>query len=128
LVKTGGVVVRKVEEVGEVALAEHVKATARSLFGERITGSKNMQLFYSKYEVGGETYLHTHEGESGHYVLAGKFQLVTDEGEWVVEASTAVFIPPRVKHRFKNVGKTDAYMLAIFSPPESRYEKTTSSP
>ena len=122
LFTTSRVIVQKIENVGEITLAKHVKATAKSLFGERITGSKNMQLFYSRFEVGGETYLHSHDVESGHFILSGELQLITEEGEWIVKANTAVFIPPKIKHRFKNMGEIEAYMLSIFSPPEPMYE------
>ncbi len=122
LAETCKVIVQKVGEVKEVTLAKHVKATAKSLFGGRKTGSKNMQLFYSRFEVGGETYLHSHKVESGHFILAGKLQLITDMGEWIVEANTTIFIPPKIQHKFKNIGDTEAYMLSIFSPPEPMYE------
>lgn len=122
LFATSRVIVQKIENAGEITLAKHVKATAKSLFGERTTGSKNMQLFYSRFEVGGETHSHRHDVESGHFILSGKLQLITDEGKWIVEANTAVFVPPKIKHRFKNIDETEAYMLSIFSPPESMYE------
>ncbi|RJX15241.1 cupin domain-containing protein [Candidatus Bathyarchaeota archaeon] len=122
MVEQRQVVVQNIKEVKEVTLAKHVKATAKSLFGGRKTGSKNMQLFYSRFEVGGETYLHSHEVEAGHFILAGKLQLITDMGEWIVEANTAIFIPPKIQHKFKNIGDSEAHMLSIFSPPEPMYE------
>lgn len=116
------VIIHRIEDVGEVTLAKHIRATARSLFGLRATGSKNMQLFHTKFEADGETYSHTHEGESGLFVIKGKLLLTTDEGEYVIEANTAVFIPPLIRHKFKNIGKTEALAISVFSPPEAMYE------
>lgn len=116
------IVIHKIEDVGEVTLAKHVKATAKSLFGPRITGSKNMQLFYTKFETGGETQYHMHECESGLFLIKGKLRLVTDDGEYNVEANAAVFIPPLIGHKFKNIGKDDALAISVFSPPEAMYE------
>jgi len=122
LVEARRIVIRKVKEVEDVTLAKHVRATAKSLFGERKTGSRNMQLFYSQFDVGGETFVHEHEGESGHFILSGKLQLITHEDELIVETDTSVFIPPKIEHRFKNIGETKAVMLSIFSPPEQMFE------
>ncbi len=122
LVETRQIVIQKVENLRELTLTKHVKATVRSLFGGRRTGSMNMQLFYSKFEIGGETNLHDHEVESGHFILHGELQIVTDDGEKSLKANTAVFIPPITRHKFRNVSGAEAYMLSIFSPPEPMYE------
>lgn len=113
----------KVEEVEERELAKHVKASAKSLFGPKATGAKNVQLFYSKFEPGGETYLHKHDVESGHFIISGVIIFITEEAEYRCGPSTAIFVPPGVKHRFKNTGTDTVHMVSIFAPPEKLYEE-----
>lgn len=118
----GKIIIRKITDVEEISLAKHVKATARSLLGKKAVGSKNMQLFYSKFDPGGETFFHSHKGESAHFILTGKFLLESEEEERELDPDTAVFIPPRLRHKFKNIGSEEARMISVFSPPEPAYE------
>lgn len=112
----------KVEDAGERELPRRVKSTARSLIGPKTTGSKNIQLFYTTFEVGGESQPHTHPCEAGHFILDGELALETEEASYTVSANTAVFISPGVQHRFVNHQPQPVHMLAFFAPPEEAYE------
>jgi mannose-6-phosphate isomerase-like protein (cupin superfamily) len=112
----------KVADVGKLELPRRVKSTARSLIGPKTTGSKNIQLFYTTIEVGGESLPHTHPCEAGHFILDGQLVLECEEGGFTVGSNTAIYISPKVQHRFVNRESKPSHMLVLFAPPEEAYE------
>jgi quercetin dioxygenase-like cupin family protein len=114
----------KIEDIKEFEIPKYVKAVkTQDLIGPKATGSTNLQVFYSKFEPGGESYPHSHDVESGHIILRGKILLTTDEGSKEIGPNTVIFIPPKVRHGLKTIGHETAHMIVIFSPPEESYER-----
>ncbi len=76
-------------------------------------GAPNFALRRFVIKPGGEVGLHTHPWEHEVYVLSGKGS-VTKEGEkFEVEAGSAAYVEPEIRHGFKNESDEDFVFLCI---------------
>lgn len=63
--------------------------------------------------VGGHTPFHAHAWQHQNYVLEGEGALVTEDGDKPFKAGDVIFVPPRMKHSYKNTGDTLMRFLCI---------------
>lgn len=62
-----------------------------------------------------------HEGEEFGFVLLGKIQLRLDERLYTVKKDECFYFSSDKRHSVKNVGKTDAKILWVVTPPTFYY-------
>ncbi|MFD6756203.1 quercetin 2,3-dioxygenase [Micromonospora gifhornensis] len=102
----------------------HSEGTHRWLAGDTYTikvtaDDTNGSLGFIEATVppGAGPVAHSHGNEDeAFYVLSGRLEFLNGDELHVAEAGDFVFIPRGNRHRFTNVGDTDARMLVIFTP------------
>jgi transcriptional regulator with XRE-family HTH domain len=62
-----------------------------------------------------------HEGEEFGFVLLGKVQLKLDDKVYTVKRDECFYFTSDKKHSVKNIGKTDAKILWVVTPPTFYY-------
>ncbi len=62
-----------------------------------------------------------HEGEEFGYVLRGKVQLRLDDRLYTVKKDECFYFGSDKKHTIKNIGKTEAKILWVVTPPTFDY-------
>ena len=80
---------------------------------------------------GGGPVAHAHAAEDeAFYLLDGELEFLDGDRTFVAEAGSFVFIPRTHRHRFKNVGTTDARTLFLFTPggPEALFVEGGDTP
>ncbi|MFD0207298.1 MULTISPECIES: cupin domain-containing protein [Saccharothrix] len=61
--------------------------------------------------------LHTHKNEDeAFYILDGKFQVVANDRELIVEPGGFIYLPKGTFHRFQNIGGSHGKLLLLFTP------------
>jgi quercetin dioxygenase-like cupin family protein len=60
--------------------------------------------------------LHNHEQEEVYYILKGKGEMNVEGETQVLEAVSAVYIPPNTSHALKNIGAEALHMLFVYAP------------
>jgi len=65
-------------------------------------GAENFAMRFFEVEPGGQTEFHSHNWEHEVFALNGKGLVVCGDSEREVSQGYVVFIPPNVKHCFKN--------------------------
>jgi DNA-binding transcriptional MerR regulator len=64
----------------------------------------------------GESY--SHEGEEFLHVLRGEFELwLQNEGHYLLKAGDSLYFESSMPHRWKNPGRTEAWVLWVNTPP-----------
>lgn len=71
---------------------------------------------------GGHTPYHGHDWEHEVYVLAGRGKIKTEEGDKVLSAGDAVYVPPNEEHQFVSEGEGFTFLCLV----PRRGEPTTS--
>lgn len=61
----------------------------------------------------GHSPLHSHDWEHEAYILEGKGEVVCNNETRRVNAGYVVFIPPKAKHQFRNIGETKLKFLCL---------------
>ncbi len=74
-----------------------------------------MRVFSLEEE--GKTFRHQHEWPHWVYVLAGEGAVITEEKSYSLQKGSYVFIPPKLRHNFENVGEETFEFMCIV-PPE----------
>ena len=64
----------------------------------------------------GSVPLHDHEQEEVYYILKGKGEMIVEGETQVLEAVSAVYIPPNTSHTLKNIGAEELHMLFVYAP------------
>ncbi|MEV1068988.1 cupin domain-containing protein [Streptomyces sp. NPDC050263] len=100
------------------------EGTSRWLAGDTYTikataDDTNGVLGFAKAVVppGGGPVAHAHGNEDeAFYVLDGELEFLLGERIFTVNSGDFVFVPRDTRHRFKNVGDTDATFLFMYTP------------
>ncbi|MEG0736436.1 MAG: cupin domain-containing protein, partial [Longicatena sp.] len=69
------------------------------------------------YSHGQSKEIDPHDGEEFGFVLEGRITLVNGEQELPVKKGETFYINGKYRHYLKNVGKVDAKVLWITTPP-----------
>ena len=94
------------------------------IFGDQVTiqvsgdhSDKCLTVIHSVTPPAGGPPLHLHLSETEvFFVIEGSFLFVLDEEPVQVETGGTVFIPPRTRHQYQNVGETPGKLLIILTP------------
>ncbi len=76
-------------------------------------GAENFAMRKFTMDVGGVIGEHNHWYEHEIYMLRGKCLITVDGEEYIVEKDQVMFIPPYVKHGYKNIGDEPVEFLCI---------------
>jgi quercetin dioxygenase-like cupin family protein len=87
-----------------------VKATAKNTNGF-------LGFIEASVPPGGGPVAHVHNTDSeAFYVLDGELEFLDGDHTYTAHSGDFVFVPPGIRHRFKNNGLHTAKMLFLFSP------------
>ena len=84
----------------------------RVLIGAK-EGAENFVLRHFTLETGACSPHHEHDWEHEAYILEGEGVLVGPDGNQPLKPGDAAFVPPGIKHQFRNVGKGKMTFLCI---------------
>jgi len=79
----------------------------------REDGAKNFAMRFFELEPGGHTPLHSHDWEHEVFVLDGKGSVICGDSEADITPGYVVFIPPNVKHCFRNLAEQKLSFLCL---------------
>ncbi|GGL12971.1 hypothetical protein Sme01_20320 [Sphaerisporangium melleum] len=108
----GGVFVRRSEGIHRWLAGDNytIKVTADDTKG-------SLGVIEATVPPGAGPVAHSHGNEDeAFYVLSGRLEFLNGDELQVAEVGDFVFIPRGNRHRFTNVGDSDARMLVLFTP------------
>jgi mannose-6-phosphate isomerase-like protein (cupin superfamily) len=87
------------------------------LYVDKHTGAKNISGGSADIPVNSELPYHAHENEEEiMFIYRGKGVLVVEGETFPLEPETMVFVPPGLKHTFKNTGTEPLIFLCSGGP------------
>ena len=99
-------------ESAPVAMEGAVGCSMRMLIGQD-DGAGNFAMRQFTVEPGGNTPLHSHATEHEVFVLEGEGVVMQNEIEHPLTPGTVVFVPPNLKHQFRNPGEKPLKFLCL---------------
>jgi quercetin dioxygenase-like cupin family protein len=90
--------------------AENVKV--RWLIGKD-EGAPNFAMRLFELQPKGYSPLHSHDWEHEVYILEGDCEVVCEDQKRKARAGYVVYVPPKLKHQFTNVGKSTLKFLCL---------------
>lgn len=76
-------------------------------------GAPNFAMRLFELQPKGHSPLHTHDWEHEVYILEGDCNVTCEGQEEKASTGYVVFIPPKAKHQFTNVGKSTLKFLCL---------------
>jgi quercetin dioxygenase-like cupin family protein len=110
--------------------AERFELPGRDWFlciGPENSDARNLTVGIAVFPPGSAPEGHTHPGEEEVvHVISGQGELVTPQGNAVLEPGTTVYIPAGLHHATVSRGPGPLELMSIFSPPvvPGSYENT----
>ena len=71
------------------------------------------------YEEGNQVRLHDHPEEQSGYVISGRYRLVVEGEEAIIEAGDSYTIPAGVEHKLEALESGE--LVDVFVPPRDQY-------
>lgn len=71
------------------------------------------------YEAGNEVRSHSHPNEQSGYVISGRYRLVVEGEETVIEAGDSYVVPEGVEHELEALESGE--VIDVFVPPREEY-------
>lgn len=87
------------------------------LWVDKEVGAKAISAGTAEIPVGSELPYHTHEVEEIMFIYKGKGVAVVEGETFPLEAENIMFVPPGVKHTFKNTGAEPLVFAFFYAPP-----------
>ena len=87
------------------------------LWIDKECGAKDISGSTAEIPVNGELAYHSHEVEEIMLILRGKGVATVVEETYPLEPETMVFVPPGVKHKFRNTGSEPLAFAFFYAPP-----------
>ncbi len=84
-----------------------------------VISGRTIQIMDERYEEGADTgpELYSHAGEECGFCIEGRIELTVNGRSEVLEPGDAFYFPSTLPHRWRNVGKRPARMIAANTPP-----------
>ena len=101
------------QQVHAEAMGEAAPGVVRRVLVGPDDGAPNFILRHFTVDVGACSPHHEHAWEHEAFILTGKGVLVGPEGEQPFKPGDAVFVPPLIKHQFRNTGDEPLAFLCI---------------
>lgn len=98
---------------------------------DRERGAQNLSGGTTDIPVGSELPYHVHENEEGIlFIYRGKGIAVSEGETFPLEAETMVFVPPGLRHTFRNTGTERLSFVFFYTPPgpEQNIRKLSGKP
>lgn len=109
------------DEVPGVEFGEEAPGvTIRVLIDEEHDGAPNYALRMIEIATGGNTPDHDHPYEHENFVVEGRGQVLIAEGWHDVAPGDVIFVPPGVRHTYKNTGEETLRFLCGIPVPRLR--------
>lgn len=107
--------IKKINDVKKhLVKQEGVKDTyIQILINEDNAGAENFAMRRFTVKPAGVIGLHSHDWEHEIFILQGQGIIEDGESKIEVEKDTAIYIPPNVKHSYKNTGREDLVFLCL---------------
>ncbi len=102
--------------LASVEIEGAVGAKVRCLIGEQ-DGAPSFTMRQFEIAPGGCTPKHAHAHEHEVFVLEGKGAVLMESAEHLLAPGTAVFVPPRLVHQFRNTGSVPLKFLCLIPHP-----------
>lgn len=96
--------------------AEMPKEQVSERFGRKFIAGQNTMVCWLELKPGCVVPEHNHESEQVSYVVEGTLRFRVAGEEFLVEAGSALLIPPHTPHSAEVVGEGTVIDLDIFSP------------
>ena len=96
----------------DVAMEGATAVTIRWLIA-KVDGAPHFAMRLFEVQPGGETPLHVHAQEHEVFILAGEGSVWRAGEEVPVTEGTAIFVPPKEKHCFRNRGDSVLRFLCL---------------
>jgi mannose-6-phosphate isomerase-like protein (cupin superfamily) len=107
----------RVEEVEWIEPPQHHSAYSKLLVNPDNSASGYFDFRISLYQPKGYVEDHMHErAEHVYYILQGRGLMKLDDRKYVVEAHTAIFVPPGVMHSINNTGLENLLFIVVTVP------------
>ncbi len=107
----------RVEEVEWIEPPQHHSAYSKLLVNPDNSASGYFDFRISLYQPKGYVEDHVHErAEHVYYILQGRGLMKLDDRKYVVEAHTAIFVPPGVMHSINNTGLENLLFIVVTVP------------
>lgn len=98
------------------------KAYIRWLVSEK-DGAPNFAMRLFEVKPGGFTPFHSHSWEHENFIVEGEGALVTEDEEIHFKTGDVIYVPPFMKHNYKNTGESTLKFLCMI-PHIKKEEKT----
>ena len=98
---------------GTVVDAPGVEGTTIQWLVDESHGAPTFSMRRFTVEPGGCTPLHEHPWEHEAYILAGRAEIVLDDGPVTVGPDTALLLAPNERHQFRSVGEEPLVFLCL---------------
>lgn len=89
------------------------------VYFELLSVGEESMVTKMRYKAGNEVKPHTHPNEQCGYVVSGRFRLIVDGEETVLEAGDSYAIPEDVEHEFQALESGD--IIDVFVPPREEF-------
>jgi mannose-6-phosphate isomerase-like protein (cupin superfamily) len=107
----------RVEEIEWIEPPQHHSAYSKLLVNPDNSASSYFDFRISLYQPKGYVEAHVHErAEHVYYILQGRGLMKLDDRQHIVEAHTAIFIPPGVVHSLANTGLENLLFIVVTVP------------
>jgi mannose-6-phosphate isomerase-like protein (cupin superfamily) len=83
---------------------------------ESLLSAKHFVSGFVVIDPGGKVPEHEHEQEEVYYILQGRGEMTVGSQSEILEAVSAVYIPPGQMHALKNNGEDELHMLFVYAP------------
>lgn len=91
---------------------------SKLLLHEGNVGIKNMSMGFNVTEVDSMIPEHVHDvQEEAMFLISGHAKFILGDEEYDLEAETAFFAPPGIRHKVVNIGKEPLRIVWVYSPP-----------
>jgi quercetin dioxygenase-like cupin family protein len=90
-------------------------------------GAPNFATRLFEVDSEGFTPYHSHSWEHENFILEGFGSLVTEDGDKPFQKGDVIYVPPFMKHSYKNTGDVTLKFLCII-PNEQKVEKKPVNP
>jgi len=115
------------EEISEPSVVYPAQSLVNVATGSNLTylalpgvsSGRTIQIMDERYEEGADTgpELYSHAGEECGVCIEGRIELTVNGRSEVLEPGDAFYFPSTLPHRWRNVGKGSARMIAANTPP-----------
>ncbi len=100
------------------------KAYIRWLVSEK-DGAPNFAMRLFEVEPGGFTPFHSHSWEHENFIVEGEGALVTEDEEIPFKPGDVIYVPPFMKHNYKNTGESTLKFLCMIPHNKKEEKKDT---